>query len=108
MAGSGCFSGRSQGGPGAITGYVYDDATGEGIPGAEIVLLPSEITIRSTPDGSFRFDDLPRGTYTIRATAAGYKAGAKTGVEVSSGNVKWEKLFLKRLPQTNVDESGDN
>ena len=107
LAGPGCFSGRSQG-PGVITGYVYDDATGEGIPGADSVLIPSEITIRSGPDGSFRFEDIPRGTYTVRARAAGYKAGATTGVGVSPGKIKWAKLFLKRLPQTDVDQSGDS
>jgi iron complex outermembrane receptor protein len=103
----GCLSGRAEG-PGVITGYVYDDATGEGIPGAEVVLIPSEITIRSGADGSFRFEELPRGSYTIRANATGYKSGAKTGVEVSAGKVKWAKLFLKRLPQTDVDQSGED
>lgn len=106
LAGPACFSGRSQG-SGVITGYIYDDATGEGIPGADIVLIPSEISVRSAPDGSFRFDDIPRGNYTVRASAAGYQAGAMIGVGVSPGKIKWAKLFLKRRPQTDVDQSGD-
>lgn len=106
LAGPGCFSGRSEG-PGVITGYVYDDATGEGISGADIVLIPSEITLRSGPDGSFRFENLPRGTYTVRASAAGYQPAAATGVGVSPGKIKWAKLFLKILPQTDVDQTGD-
>ena len=105
LAGTGCFSGRAEG-PGVITGYVYDDETGEGIPGAEVVLIPSEITVRSGPDGSYRFEQLPRGRYTVRASAAGYKRAAENGVEVSPGKVRWAKLFLKRVPQADADQSG--
>ena len=102
FAGVGCFSGRSQG-PGVITGYVYDDATGEGIPGADVVLVPSEIAVQTGADGSFRFENVPRGSYTIRVNVSGYQNGAATGVEVSPGKVKWAKLFLKRPPQTGGD-----
>jgi hypothetical protein len=102
LAGVGCFSTRSAG-PGVIVGYVYDDATGEGIPGAEVVLMPSEITVLTGADGAFRFDDVPRGRYTVRARAAGYQPAAESGVGVSAGKTKWAKVFLKRIPQTGVD-----
>jgi iron complex outermembrane receptor protein len=98
MSGTGCFSGRSQG-PAVITGYVYDDATGEGIPGAEVVLVPSEMTVKTGPDGSFRFDNLTRGSYSIRVSVSGYSNAGATAVEASPGKVKWVKLFLKRPPQ---------
>jgi iron complex outermembrane receptor protein len=98
FAGMGCFSGRSQA-PGVITGFVYNDATGEGIPGADVVLVPSEIAVQTGADGSFRFENVPGGSYTIRVNAPGYQNGAATGVDVSPGKVKWAKLFLKRPPQ---------
>lgn len=102
VAGAGCFSGRSQG-PAVITGYVYDDATGEGIPGADVTLVPSEITVKTGPDGSFRFDNLGRGSYSIRVSVAGYRNSGTTGVEASPGKVKWVKVFLTRPPQAGGD-----
>jgi hypothetical protein len=107
LVGSGCFSSRSEG-PGVITGYVYNDATGEGIAGARVVLVPSNITIQTGPDGAFRLEDIPSGKYTVRASAAGYVNGSVTGVSVSPGKVEWAKVFLKRRAETDVDETGDN
>jgi hypothetical protein len=79
---------------------VYDDATGDGIPGADVVLVPSEIAVQTGPDGAFRFEDVPRGSYTIRVSVSGYQNGTATGLEVSPGKVKWVKLFLKRPRRT--------
>lgn len=95
LAVTGCFSGRSQG-MGVITGYVYDDVSGEGIPGADVVLAPSNASMKTRADGAFQFENVADGTYTIRVTAPGYQNATQTGVQVSSGKVKWAKLFLKR------------
>lgn len=105
LAGPSCFWGKSSG-PAVITGYVYADDTGEPIPGAGVVLLPSNTTLRTKPDGSYRFDDVPRGKYTVRASANGFQNAEKRGVSASPGKVEWAKLFLKRLPETTGGEDG--
>jgi hypothetical protein len=106
-AGAGCFWGKS-GSPAVITGYVYDDATGEGIPGATVVLSPSNISVQTDADGSYRFENVPRGNYTVLARAGGYKNASKKGVGASPGRERWAKLFLKRVPGTDVDASSGN
>jgi hypothetical protein len=105
LVGTGCFQGKSAG-PAAITGYVYADDTGEPIAGAEVVLLPSNTTIRTKPDGSFRFDDVPRGRYTVRASAGGFQNAEQRGVKASPGKVEWAKLFLERIPATSDGNEG--
>lgn len=97
LVGSGCSwgSGKSKG-PAAITGYVYEDDTGEPIPGALVVLMPSNASLRTGPGGSYRFDNLPRGKYTVRASATGFQDAEKKGVNAAPGKVEWAKLFLKR------------
>ena len=102
VAAPGCFWGKG-GGPSVITGYVYDDATGVGIAGAEVVLTPTGTTVKSGPDGAYRFQDIPKGKYTVRAEATGYRRAEKRGVGASPGKTSWAKLFLKRV----VESGGD-
>jgi hypothetical protein len=99
---SGCFWGKKEG-PAVITGYVYEDATGEGIPQAQVTLSPSSLTVQTESDGSYRFENLPRGKYTVRARAAGFKDAEVRGVNADPGKVRWAKLFLKRIPKPSQD-----
>ncbi|HKF41697.1 MAG TPA: carboxypeptidase regulatory-like domain-containing protein [Thermoanaerobaculia bacterium] len=48
-------------------------------------------------DGTFELSDVPAGKWTIRATAAGYRAGEISGVEIGEGETKeGVVLSLKR------------
>ena len=105
IAGGGCFWAKSDG-PAAIVGYVYEDATGEPIPGAQVVLSPSNESVITNADGSYRFDNLPRGTYTVRASFAGFRKAEQNGIQARPGEESWAKLFLKRVP-TAAGESDD-
>jgi hypothetical protein len=105
VAGSGCFWGKS-GGPAAIVGYVYEDATGEPIPGAQVVLSPTNESVVCNKDGSFRFDNLPPGKYTVRASAGGFRNAEQKGIQASPGKESWAKLFLTRVPS--ASEASDN
>jgi len=96
LAGPGCRFGGGSDEAGIITGYVYDDATGEPIAGALVVVKPLGTSIRSGTDGSYRFDDLPRGKFTLQASADGFLDAEVKGISVSPGKTKWAKLFLKR------------
>lgn len=98
----GCFWAGGDG-PSVITGYVYDDATGVGIAGAEVVLTPTSTTVKTGADGAYRFQDIPRGKYTVRAEAPGYQRAEKRGVGASPGKTRWAKLFLKRVVETDKD-----
>jgi hypothetical protein len=109
LVGSGCsWSGGKPDGPAAITGYVYEDDTGEPIPGALVVLMPSNASLRTRPDGSYLFDNLPRGKYTVRASANGFQDAEKRGVTATPGKVEWAKLFLKRQLEPPAGDDAEN
>jgi iron complex outermembrane receptor protein len=102
VVGPACYWGKKDG-PAVITGYVYEDATGEGIPGAQVILSPSDLSVQTEADGSYRFDNLPAGKFTVRARAAGFKDAEERGVRADAGKVTWAKLFLKRVPKPGQD-----
>jgi hypothetical protein len=79
-----------------IRGYVYVDASGEPVAGALVVITPLGASLRTGADGSFRFDNLPRGKYNLRASAQGFVDAELLRVDAELGKVKWAKLFLKK------------
>lgn len=99
LAGPGCRFGGESGESATIVGYAYEDATGEPIAGALVVIQPLGTSVRTARDGSYRFDELPRGRYTVRAGAEGFLDAEVKGVKLSPGKTEWVKLFLKRRPE---------
>jgi len=71
--------------PASIAGQAVTRPGGEPAAGAKVQLvvpvgqagreLPTEMTVTSSGDGSFRFDNVALGTYLIRATAQGFMPG---------------------------------
>lgn len=66
---------------GQVSGHVYRADTGEPIPKTQVSLLPSDEatakateqrTVRTGPDGTFTFTDLPGGNYDIGTWHNGY------------------------------------
>ena len=57
---------------GAITGRIYNPATGEYVRSAQIRLLPSNETTTSGDGGFYRFGNVPAGNATIEADYIGY------------------------------------
>jgi hypothetical protein len=72
---------------GAVSGVVTgaDDSL---ISKATIVLMRSDGSTRTTstsPEGTFSLDDLPSGTYTLKATSSGFAAYTQSSVAVAVG-----------------------
>jgi hypothetical protein len=57
--------------PRRLTGIV-NDTSGRAIPEAEVTIPSLRRRIYTTAEGTFRFDDLAPGTYTMRARKIGY------------------------------------
>jgi len=70
--------------PATITGMVLNEATSELIEGARVVLVDTDFRTVTNAAGRFSLEDLPPGSYTIRAVCAGY-TGAAQEVELAEG-----------------------
>jgi len=57
----------------AITGVVYDKETMTPVGGAKVVIKETGDSVITDDDGSYRFLNLPPGTYTLIFTAPGYQ-----------------------------------
>jgi iron complex outermembrane recepter protein len=72
---------------GSVSGRVVD-AQGGAVAGVDVGLVPASGGPRSTrtrADGSFTFDGVPAGTYTVRIEAAGFAPFAESVTVAASG-----------------------
>lgn len=82
---------------GSITGTITDE-TGASIPGTSLVAV-NDLTglrreVQADAAGIYRIVDLPQGTYTLEATASGFRPLKKTNVSVVIGQVNSQDLRL--------------
>lgn len=68
---------------GKVAGTVTDAATGEPIPGVNVVILGTSLGAATDLDGDYYVANLQVGTYDVRATFIGYDTLTVTGVQVS-------------------------
>ncbi len=74
-----------------ITGTVSDVETGDAIQGAEVTLHDTEDKATTDETGTFTFDSLEAGTYTLSASARGYKkADKEVNLTEEGANVAFE------------------
>jgi hypothetical protein len=59
-----------------VSGDVTDQTTGDAIGGASLTL--GSLTTTADSEGGFEFEGVAAGTYTLQASAAGYKTGSRT------------------------------
>ena len=64
---------------GEIEGRITDAATGESIPGANVVIAGTNFGSNTGGDGRYRFR-IPEGTYGLRVTYIGYETVTDTVV----------------------------
>ncbi|HLT48225.1 MAG TPA: TonB-dependent receptor [Rubricoccaceae bacterium] len=68
---------------GKIAGRVTDAATGEALPGVNVVIVGTTLGTATDLDGEYFIANLQVGTYDVRATYLGYDALTVTGVNVN-------------------------
>ena len=76
-------SARAQAGAGTITGTVTDSNQGA-LPGAQIVVAPSNVSLASDSQGRFTISGIMPGTYTITVSYVGF-APFTASVTVAAG-----------------------
>ncbi|WP_167851937.1 TonB-dependent receptor [Hymenobacter elongatus] len=80
----------------SIRGIVTDSASGQRLPGVGIRLEGLTAATASDALGAFRLGNLPAGTYTVRATALGYRSPATT-VTLGAGATQTVTLRLSTV-----------
>lgn len=92
----GCSSDLDEnGGMGMISGSVSDMTTGEPVPTVNVTLLPGGKSTVTGTDGSFSFEGLEPGVYTVEIRKEGYSSN--TGeVMVRAGETAQSHLLIGR------------
>lgn len=81
---------------GGIEGHVVTDEI-QPIGGAQVALLPNNMSVKTGDDGRFAFSKLDPGKYTVAALKIGYHQSAKV-VQVKAGEIAAVELILDRIP----------
>jgi len=82
---------RGRAGAPPFTGHVVDAATGEGLPGANVIFEDLKQGTATGADGSFSFTSLPRGRFTVQIRSLGYNTVTQT-VDTGTGQPLEAKL----------------
>ena len=85
---------------GKLAGRVTDRATGESIPGANIIVLGTNYGSITDADGNYFILGVPVGTYDVQASFVGYTSERQTGVDISTGYTRELNFALSE----NVEE----
>ena len=76
-----------------FTGRVTDAATGEGLPGADVIFADLKLGTATGADGAFTFNNPPRGRFTVQVRSLGYNTVTQT-VDTGSGQPLAVKLTV--------------
>lgn len=82
MTGVGSLSGQPEGPAGTLLGVIVEQATKQSIPGANVVILELDRGASSGVDGTFLFEGIPAGIYTVEISFVGYRSRALTDIVV--------------------------
>ncbi|MFB6232112.1 MAG: SusC/RagA family TonB-linked outer membrane protein [Salinibacter sp.] len=86
--------GLAQAQTGTITGKVTDAQSGNTLPGVNVALAELNRGAATGADGQFTIEDVPVGTYTLRASFVGYQ-DFSTEVTVGAGETVTQNIELQ-------------
>lgn len=76
-----------------IRGTVYDAETGNPLSNASVTLMPSNRTMQTGEDGTFTFEQLDPGQYTISVQKEGYYVDRKSITAISGETIQTDILL---------------
>lgn len=81
---------------GILWGTVNDDASGDPVSGAGVLLVGTTFGSNTDLDGKFEIAGVPLGTYAVKVTSVGYEVRTVLDVAVEAG--KGERLRVRLVP----------
>ena len=81
---------------GRLLGQVRDAATGQPLPGAQVLLEGGPRGVVAGVDGRFQLDQLPAGTVSIQVLLLGYAPTTVDGIAVTEGGLARVEVLLER------------
>jgi len=95
----------AQGPTGVLKGQITDPS-GAAVPGATVLALPAQgaaFTATTNRDGIFEIQDIPPGTYTVKALAKGFAPFERSNVLIAAGHtVKLEISLSIQMQEEKV------
>lgn len=73
---------------GTLIGNVHDAATGEALPGVNVILKGTYYGAATDINGKFKINGISAGNYNVDISLIGYKTVQFTGIEIISGKTK--------------------
>src|SRR5262245_30316199 len=73
-----CAGASAAAAQGIVSGRVTDQANGNPLIGARIVVIGTSLTTTTNADGRYRIPDVPVGAQQVRASQIGYASGIRT------------------------------
>ncbi len=87
---------------GKLSGRVLDSETGEGLPGATVLIVGTQFGTAADFDGNYTILGLPVGEYDVQVSFVGYSNQTVTDVEINSGYTR--ELNFTLSPGEMLDE----
>ncbi|MBS5437035.1 MAG: carboxypeptidase regulatory-like domain-containing protein [Prevotella sp.] len=94
--GNSCVTFMMRSGGAAVTGFVTDSGNNP-VEGAEVAIPEIRASTKSGADGSFRFDFVPNGEFSIQAKMFGYKDSEAAKITVSDNDAS-TTIRIEKLP----------
>ncbi len=92
-----CISSGALAQTGSINGRVYDQASGEELTGASVLIVGTTEGASTDLDGKYTIDGIEPGTYDIRVSFMGYQTRVVTGVEIKDDEPTDLDLSLSKI-----------
>jgi Ca-activated chloride channel homolog len=84
---------------GILTGTVKS-STGVTLPGVTVTIVETSASTTTANDGSFTFNALPEGEYSVRFDLAGFRSENRHGIRIKAGTPFSLNMVMKPAPLT--------
>jgi len=97
-----CLVFASEGTTGKLSGRVFDKASGEPLPGVNVIIEGTTLGAATDMNGNYFINNIPAGTYTITASYIGYEK-----IQVENLNIMPDYTTKREFPMVETQIEGE-